>query len=369
MTDLVEQMYCSQQIVIPPAFPAILKEYCKAAIRTQPYDLLDWSVTYFRALADGERPPVKERLEYPPFLHASGLTPGYIKVLLNGFLDREVIPRGDLKKAWKGMCLDADALDEMLQIGGFGGGGEEEVDLLKFVAVASGHLTNSLSETMTLLCEILTDDPEGGPAKIPVELFCKLYSFLAGLDGRIAAPEIPEASTEVHDDLANLAPERNISEDVNRYVKEINLKKTAELGMDASLATEKRRKKLKEKGVKAAEVEELVARSEAKDYETYVRGIGPPVSSGQRKDIYRFEDWRVRGLEGSRIGGFEDWRVRGLEGSRIGGFKDWRVLKDLAEKPILAEDIPDTVWVSCRGNLDFLSGQILDHTVYRRSNV
>nr|CAD7455864.1 unnamed protein product [Timema tahoe] len=293
MTDLVEQMYCSQQIVIPPAFPAILKEYCKAAIRTQPYDLLDWSVTYFRALADGERPPVKERLEYPPFLHASGLTPGYIKILLNGFLDREVIPRGDLKKAWKGMCLDADALDEMLQIGGFGGG-EEEVDLLKFVAVASGHLTNSLSETMTLLCEILTDDPEGGPAKIPVELFCKLYSFLAGLDGRIAAPEIPEASTEVPDDLTNPAPERNISEDVNKYVKEINLKKTAELGVDASLATEKKTKKLKEKG----EMEELVARSEAKDYETYVRGIGPPVSSGQVDAVVDFVVFWAQRQEG-----------------------------------------------------------------------
>nr|CAD7264633.1 unnamed protein product [Timema shepardi] len=287
MSDLVEQMYCSQQIVIPPAFPAILKEYCKAAIRTQPYDLLDWSVTYFRALADGDRPPVKERLEYPPFLHSSGLTPGYIKVLLNGFLDHETIPKEDLKKAWRGMCLNADALDEMLQIGGFGA--EEEVDLLKFVAVASGHLTNSLSETMTLLCEILTDDPEGGPAKIPVELFCKLYSFLAGLDGRITAPEIPEASTEVPDDLNNLTPERNISEDVNKYVKEINLKKTEELGLDASLAAEEKKKnKLKGKGVKAAEMEELVARSEAKDYETYVRGIGPPVSLGQVDAVVDF---------------------------------------------------------------------------------
>nr|CAD7204665.1 unnamed protein product [Timema douglasi] len=287
MSDLVEQMYCSQQIVIPPAFPAILKEYCKAAIRTQPYDLLDWSVTYFRALADGDRPPVKERLEYPPFLHSSGLTPGYIKVLLNSFLDHETIPKEDLKKAWIGMCLNADALDEMLQIGGFGA--EEKIDLLKFVAVASGHLTNSLSETMTLLCEILTDDPEGGPAKIPVELFCKLYSFLAGLDGRITAPEIPEASTEVPDDLTNLTPERNISDDVNNYVKEINLKKTEELGLDASLAAEKKKKnKLKGKGVRAAEMEELVARSEAKDYETYVRGIGPPVSLGQVDAVVDF---------------------------------------------------------------------------------
>lgn len=55
-------MYCSEQINIPATFPAILKCFAKAAIRTQPSDLLYWSAAYFRALADGELPPVKVRL-------------------------------------------------------------------------------------------------------------------------------------------------------------------------------------------------------------------------------------------------------------------------------------------------------------------
>ena len=36
-------MYCSQQINIPPDLPDILKQFTKAAIRTQPNDVLQWS--------------------------------------------------------------------------------------------------------------------------------------------------------------------------------------------------------------------------------------------------------------------------------------------------------------------------------------
>jgi len=38
-----EPFYCSQQINIPPALPDILKQFTKAAIRTQPTDVLSWS--------------------------------------------------------------------------------------------------------------------------------------------------------------------------------------------------------------------------------------------------------------------------------------------------------------------------------------
>ena len=40
--------YANHPIQIPPEFPKILKQYTKAAIRTQPKDLLLWSVSYFR---------------------------------------------------------------------------------------------------------------------------------------------------------------------------------------------------------------------------------------------------------------------------------------------------------------------------------
>ena len=36
-------LYCPEQIQIPAQLPGLLKEFTKAAIRTQPVDLLKWS--------------------------------------------------------------------------------------------------------------------------------------------------------------------------------------------------------------------------------------------------------------------------------------------------------------------------------------
>lgn len=77
----MDQVFCSNQIVIPPTLPSILKKYAKAAIRTQPYDLLVWSAAYFRAMSIGGTPPVKPRLEYP-LPENRTLTLGYVKLLV-----------------------------------------------------------------------------------------------------------------------------------------------------------------------------------------------------------------------------------------------------------------------------------------------
>jgi hypothetical protein len=41
-----EPYYTSEQIPIPPALPDILLQFSKAAIRTQPTDVLAWSAAY-----------------------------------------------------------------------------------------------------------------------------------------------------------------------------------------------------------------------------------------------------------------------------------------------------------------------------------
>lgn len=43
MPQSEEPIYCSQQINIPPELPDILKQFTKAAIRTQPKDVLQWA--------------------------------------------------------------------------------------------------------------------------------------------------------------------------------------------------------------------------------------------------------------------------------------------------------------------------------------
>ena len=43
---------------------------------------------------------------------------------------------------------------------------------------------------MKTVCEILTADPEGGPARIPFQLFQDLYRYLAHVDGEISQEHI-----------------------------------------------------------------------------------------------------------------------------------------------------------------------------------
>ncbi|XP_048488114.1 uncharacterized protein LOC105381494 isoform X2 [Plutella xylostella] len=179
MPELVEQMYCSQQIVIPPKFPYILKRYAKAAIKTQPYDLLRWSYEYFSALAEHRPPPVKLRLEYPVFSTEGGLTRGYLKVLACQLEGMSSVPLPRLQAVWEGSCLDVQELSRILCLCE---ARAAAVPRLHFLAVAAGMLTKSLTHTMILLCELLTHEPEGGSAAIDAEQFLMMYRFLAPID-------------------------------------------------------------------------------------------------------------------------------------------------------------------------------------------
>ncbi|GAB5567375.1 ropporin-1A isoform X1 [Prionailurus iriomotensis] len=49
----------------------------------------------------------------------------------------------------------------------------------------------SLNTSMKHLCEILTTDPEGGPARIPFETFSYAYRYLSKMDS-----DVPEGDTE-----------------------------------------------------------------------------------------------------------------------------------------------------------------------------
>lgn len=181
MPELIEQMYSSQQIVIPPKYPYILKRYCKAAIKTQPYDLLRWSFEYFKALSEHRPPPVKLRLEYPVYSTEGGLTRGCLKVLAHQLSGMVEIPTSTLRQAWNGFCLDYMELQRILCLCEVYQR-KDHVPFFNFLAVAGGMLTKCLTHTMILLCESLTKEPDGGSAAIPVEDFITMYKYLALID-------------------------------------------------------------------------------------------------------------------------------------------------------------------------------------------
>ncbi|XP_037875464.1 uncharacterized protein LOC101742072 isoform X2 [Bombyx mori] len=214
MPELVEQMYCSEQIVIPPKYPYILKRYCKAAIKTQPYDLLRWSYEYFNALAQHRPPPVKLRLEYPVFTTEGGLTRGCLKVLSNQLSTMNELPLNVVETAWQGFCLDPQELARILCLCEVHKR-KESVPYLHFMAVAGGLLTKSLTNTMVLLCEALTKEPDGGSAAIPVKDFILMYKFLATIDASrdvkyyngYREGHVPESDIEPEEETQNFEEE------------------------------------------------------------------------------------------------------------------------------------------------------------------
>ncbi|XP_050302762.1 DNA ligase 1-like [Anthonomus grandis grandis] len=180
MNGLSDEMYCSEQICIPPSFPYLLGQYAKAAIRTQPSDLLKWSTAYFRCLSLNIPPPVKPRLEYPVPRDFHGITPGWLKALIYQLQNNLTIPFKILWDRWIGACLKHQTLIQLLCLGGFDD--PQAINWPKFIALCAGTLSDDLTHTMILICEILTEEPEGGSAMITLETFVNLYTFLAKID-------------------------------------------------------------------------------------------------------------------------------------------------------------------------------------------
>ncbi|KAM9331667.1 ropporin-1-like protein isoform 2-T2 [Pholidichthys leucotaenia] len=173
---LPETLYTAQQINIPPELPDILKNFTKAAIRTQPKDVLVWSAAYFSALSKGECLPVKDRLEMQVATQKTdtGLTPGLLKTL-----HKQTCSKEELQTKWKALCLPIVQLETLLSLGSFGA----DIDWMAFFALGCSALGGTLVSSLKFACEILTEDEEGGAARIPFETFVKLYTYLAHLDG------------------------------------------------------------------------------------------------------------------------------------------------------------------------------------------
>ncbi|XP_018424740.1 PREDICTED: ropporin-1-like protein [Nanorana parkeri] len=211
---LPEVMFCSQQIDIPPELPDILKQFTKAAIRTQPHDVLQWSAAYFGSLSRGESLPVKERVEMMAAntKTTTGLTPGLLKVLHKQLSLKIIVNADELEQKWKGLCLPQAQLQNILELDSFG----REVEWLKFLVLACSTLGGSIAIALKQACEILTEDPEGGAARIPFETFTFLYKYLAQVDRDIPETRIEEAllalQTEVKKQGGMIQPRNFLSD-------------------------------------------------------------------------------------------------------------------------------------------------------------
>jgi len=187
MPDIQNVALGNHPIQIPSEFPGILKQYTKAAIRTQPRDLLLWSAAYFRCMARGEPPPAKDRLEYPVPQTESGLTPGLLRVIHRQVGHQTKVSQTVLAEKWKGVCLNQVDLDHLLLDGGWKRG---EVDWLKFVGLATLTISDGIVNTLNNVCEILAESADGISASIKFEVFRDVYTYLSERNVDVEASDV-----------------------------------------------------------------------------------------------------------------------------------------------------------------------------------
>ncbi|XP_012505460.1 PREDICTED: ropporin-1-like protein [Propithecus coquereli] len=139
---LPDTMFCAQQIHIPPELPDILKQFTKAAIRTQPADVLQWSAGYFTALSRGDPLPVKDRIEMPVATQKTdtGLTPGLLKVLHKQCGHKHDVELADLEQKWKNLCLPVEKFRALLELDPC----KKQIEWIKFLALGCSMLGGSV---------------------------------------------------------------------------------------------------------------------------------------------------------------------------------------------------------------------------------
>ncbi|KAJ6665454.1 hypothetical protein lerEdw1_003295 [Lerista edwardsae] len=189
-----------KQVCIPPELPDLLKQFTKAAIRTQPPDLIQWSSEYFSALARGELPPVRERTERVPLSNYAELTPELLKVLHQRVGGRLIVHVDELAQMWKVLNLPTDLFESVMNVGRF----TEEIEWLKFLALACSSLGVTIAKTLKIICEVLSNENDTGPARIPFSTFQFLYTYIAEVDGEISASHVSRMLNYIEQEMSTL---------------------------------------------------------------------------------------------------------------------------------------------------------------------
>ncbi|XP_069192628.1 ropporin-1-like protein [Procambarus clarkii] len=144
---------------VPAALPRILKDYTKAAIRTQPKNLLIWSSAYFRNMTNGTPPPVKDRLEFPIPESSSGVSPGVLRVLHSQLSGAGSVRWEEVLEVCEAMGVAEETAQDAWHRSGGGDGGVVEWDhILSHIAALSTH---SLLEALQLVMLTVSEDPVG----------------------------------------------------------------------------------------------------------------------------------------------------------------------------------------------------------------
>eukprot|EP01147_Barroeca_monosierra_P005391 gene5391-8871_t len=193
-------MYSASQITIPSTFPEILKQYTKAAIRTQPDDLLLWSAQYFEALSAGNPLPVSSRVVTQPThvidktvkgaryqeeeyrgdeLHQSKKTHTLSVEMLKSLASQFLHPKTNFSveetyDVCNNLGISSQHVNDVLAVGEF----QESVPGIPFISLLAAVLKPRLTET----CKLLAQLSEATEESLPMPIFEEALEFLGSLE-------------------------------------------------------------------------------------------------------------------------------------------------------------------------------------------
>lgn len=198
------QMYCSEQIQIPPDLPAILKAYCKAVYKeTQSSqnksDLIAFSIKYF-----------KEQLDNPPNSAA-----GY-RVTLSDFHDlqenlmtvkklNQTLKRVDYQVACEKLGFSPEILANILRLGF---PDEDVIDLYKFMGIGATLLSANFESSITNLFKIFED--QNCQAKLPTQALIDFVTFLQSKDPNIPSSFLEKLKASATEEMIDLTMYKRI---------------------------------------------------------------------------------------------------------------------------------------------------------------
>jgi len=108
------------------------------------------------------------------------------------------ITQSALSEKWRGVCLNQIDLDHLLLDGGWKRG---DLEWLKFVGLAASSISDGMTSTMKMVCEILAEAPEGVSASIQMESFREIYTYLSERNTD-SVPEQKEAALSYMEKVA-----------------------------------------------------------------------------------------------------------------------------------------------------------------------
>ena len=129
-------------------------------------------------MSNGEVPPSKERLEYPPPESETGLTPGFLRVLHKQIGHLDVVNLTTLKAKWRGVCLPLKSLEEILQLADCT---TPYIKWRTFLVEAAIYITpdsGNVSNTMQILIETMADRSEGVATNLSDDDFIELFKMV-----------------------------------------------------------------------------------------------------------------------------------------------------------------------------------------------